>query len=178
MRYLITTLISLFVGLHITNAQHNKHLQLIPASDNVLAGLNIYNEDTGEFMQYYVKDAAWIKNPNVPTVNTSFEKDSQKLQYIQGYEGVAPGMFAYSCSSGHFEFYYLNNNEWTENEFLPKGKLKFKSSDIRMEFTSAKGAVLAYIFAYSTNGKEMKVLQVVDGAWEEITYFPKDIVSN
>lgn len=178
MRYLIITLISFFVGLNVVSAQQNKHLQLIPATDNILPGLNVYNEYTGEFMQYYVKDGEWIINPNVPSINTSFEKSAQRIQYIQAYEGVAPSIFAYSCTTGHFEFYYLNNNKWLQNDFLPKGKFNFKTSDIRMEFTSSKGNVIAYLFAYTTDGKEMKVLQVVDGLWEEISYFPKNIVKN
>jgi len=64
------------------------------------------------------------------------------------------------------------------NEFLPEGTLKFKSTDIRMEFTQANDSTLAYIFAYSTDGKEMKVLQVKNGAWEELSYFPNEVTAN
>ena len=179
MRYFVVTLVCFFLS-YFVNAQQNKHLQLIPANENVLASLNVYSESTGNFTQYYVKDSEWIKNTNIPSIKTSFKNEDQKIQYISGSKTAAPSIFAYSTSSGKFEFYYLNKNKWVLNSYLPKGQFKFKSNDFKLEFSPGNPSNTAYIFGYSTDGKEINVLgvDVDNNVWKEIGYFPKEVGNN
>lgn len=155
-----------------SHSQQNKNYQLIPGKDGVLPALNVYDENTGELVQYFVEDAKWVKNTNVPSISTSFKKGTQKIQYFAGNNKVAPGLFVYSSTTAQFEFYYLNDKKWVLNDNLPKGAPKFKSSDIKMKFSPANDNTLAFIFAHSTNGQELKVLEINDGVWTEIDYFP------
>jgi len=173
--YISLSLLLIVSGIY---AQQNNQMQFLPANDSYIAGINKYSNDTGTFSQYFVKDAQWVLNENIPSFTPIFKPEHQRLQYISPTEGTTPNLFVYSNQTGDFVFYYLKNNEWQINEYLPKGKMNFKSNNIEMEFSPSNEAKSPYIFAYTTDGKELKILEVTDGNWNQIDYFPTSVPHN
>ena len=170
------TLMLLFIFSKLIIAQQNPQLQFIPASEKYFAALNVYIPGTGDFTQYYVKDGIWVANSHIPKFESIFDLSSQKVHYFFT-NNASPHLFVYSTKTGDFAFYFLENNKWALNEFLPIGKLNFSSQNIQMTFTQGNKDKDAFIFANSSSGNEIQILSVTDGIWKRLDYFPENLTN-
>jgi len=153
----------------------DKRMQFFPANDIYFAGVNVYSQSTGNFAQYYVNDGKWTKNETIKSPSLSMNGRGLRMIYRQGDRTVSPSLFVYSTVTGEFEFKYLDGGEWKENTLLPKSRIYLNSRDIRMDYTPGKNGKTAFLSAYSTAGNEIKVLEVINGQWVEIPFFPTKI---
>jgi ABC-type uncharacterized transport system permease subunit len=58
---------------------------------------------------------------------------------------------------------------------LKSGKASFSASDVRMVFHTSTNKSTAFISANSTNGKEISILQMNEGEWMPLDFFPKKL---
>lgn len=152
-----------------------KLMEFFPATSFNQAGVNVFSPKTAELKQYYVKDGKWVHNKNVPSLKPTIKGGDYRMQYLPSPTGGSPNLFLYSANSGEYEFYYLAEGMWKINTLLPGGKVNFKSKDIKMEFTSGSASSTAYMFAHTGNGKELRLMEIQDGKWVYISYFPSSL---
>jgi len=155
-------------------SQENKQLQFTPATEQYYASINSYSSETGDFEQYYVEDSKWVKNENIPSFAPIYDIKDQRIQYIPANEKFTPQLFVYSKRTGEFSFFYLDKNEWANNYNMPSGKTDLGLRNITMEYSKGSAEKSAYIFAYNSNGNKTQLLEVADGTWTEIDFFPSD----
>ncbi len=157
------------------NAQSNTRMEFFPATENYFPSVNVYSTSSGELVQYYIQDGKWIVNSNIGSPEITIKGKDYRLQYLSASDTFNPNLFVYSAQSGEFQFFYLKDSKWVENDLLNDGKVSFKSKDIRMEFSPAAVNKTPYIFAYSVDGKETAVLGISDEKWSKIDYFPSSV---
>ena len=144
-----------------------------PATQFSAAGVNVFSTENADLKQYYVQDGKWVLNENIPQIQTSIKGPHYRMQYFPTANGGSPNVLLYSATSGQFQFYYLEDGVWKINPLLPGGITKFGTGKISMEFTAGNSAQSAFLFA--TTGKEVQVLEVKDGIWEPIDFFPSNL---
>jgi hypothetical protein len=156
-------------------AQSNMRMEFFPGNEIFSASANVYSTSDASLSQYYMNDGEWTINPNVGSPNISVNGGNYRMQYSSQSATYSANLFIYSCKSGEFEFMTLENSEWVPNNLLKSGKANFSSSDIRMVFHPATASAAAFISAHSTNGKEISILQMIDGEWMALDYFPRKV---
>lgn len=144
-----------------------------PATQNSAAGVNVFSTENADLKQYYVQDGKWVINENIPQIQTTITGPHYRMQYFPTANGGSPNVLLYSATSGQFQFYYLEDGVWKINPLLPGGIAKFAAGKINMEFTPGGSGRSAFLFANA--GKEVKVMEIKDGIWEPIDYFPARI---
>ena len=120
-----------------------------------------------------MKGDTWTINPNIKSPKISVKGGKYRMQYTAESDLYAANLFIYSCNSGEFEFFTLDNTEWKQNAILKSGKTSFESSDVRMVFHTSTNTSTAFISANATNGEEISILQMNEGQWMPIDFFPK-----
>lgn len=150
-------------------------MSFFPATQTSLAGVNVFSPENADLMQYYVKDGKWTPNENIPKINTTIKGGNYRMQYMPNPNGGAPNMLLYSATSGEFVFYYLDQREWKVNPLLPGGAISYPGKNVNLEFTPGNGSSTAFMFANSSDGKELRIMEVQDGRWVYISYFPSKI---
>ena len=153
------------------HGQHT-HVEFTPATNNFLPFINSYSPEDG-LKQYYLKDAAWVRNEAIPNFQGDSAIRNMGVQYFS--QGGTPQLFVYSKSSGDFKFYYLTTDGWVVNEIMPTGKIGIASNRISATFSPASNAVTSYIFSHSVDGSKVELLEVVDNTWTPTNYFPQDL---
>lgn len=154
-------------------SQKDMRMEFFPATDKFSAAANVYSINTGDLKQYYMKDDTWTINPNIKSPKISINGGNYRIQYTPESDLYAANLFIYSCKSGEFEFLTLENTEWKKNAILKSGKTSFSSSDVRMVFHKSTNTSTAFISANSTDGKEISILQMNNGQWIPLDFFPK-----
>lgn len=144
-----------------------------PATQYTSAGINVFSPQNAGLKQYFVQDGKWVLNENIPSIQTAIKGQNYRMQYLPSPTGGAPNLLLYSATGGEFQFYYLDEGAWKINTLLPGGIAKFATNNITMEFTRGNSARSAFLFASA--GNEVKVLEIKDGEWEAIDYFPASI---
>lgn len=157
--------------------QHEEHAQLefTPATSNFLPFINSYSPEDG-LKQYYLKDASWVRNEAIPNFEGDQAIRNMGVQYFT--EVGTPQLFVYSKSSGDFKFYFLTTDGWIVNVNKPAGKISIASNDISASYSPASNAVTSYIFSHSNDGSKVQLLEVADGKWSPIPYFPQALPAN
>lgn len=152
-------------------AQPNTQMQFFPANENHFAGLNVYDSNTGEYNQYYVKDGQWVKNGYVPQPKLSIKGGNYRMTFIPGSKLQYAGLFVYSKNSGEFEMFYLENGAWKNNGLFPKYKISY-GGEMVIDFIPAKGAEDAYLTAYSTSSNKFGIYFVNGMKWVKSELYP------
>ena len=171
----VLVLVLITFSLSTVSSQSDTRIEFFPATDNFLPSVNVYSSSEGTLEQYYVQDGSWTLNKNVGSPDISIKGEDYRFQYTPETSDVMADLFVYSVESGEFQFFSLKGNEWKENSLMLKGKASLNSNNIRMDYSPAVGNNSAFITAYSVDDNQLSVLQLVDGAWSHIEYFPKMI---
>jgi hypothetical protein len=156
-------------------SQKDMRMEFFPGTEEFSAAANVYSINSGDLTQYYMKDDTWTINPNIKSPKISIKGGNYRMQYTPESELYAANLFIYSCKSGEFEFLTLDNTEWKQNTILKSGKASFSASDVRMVFHTSTNKSTAFISANSTNGKEISILQMNEGEWMPLDFFPKKL---
>jgi len=96
-------------------------MQYLPESSGTLPGLIIYSASTGEWIQYYLENKTWKKNPNFPQPNITIPKGSLDMHFVHGTPEVLPTLSVSSASTKQFQMFYLEGGEWKINTAFPTG---------------------------------------------------------
>ena len=154
-------------------SQSDTRMEFFPATTNHYAGLNVYSITTGEFNQFYVENGQWVKNNFIPQPPLSISGGDYRMDFIPGGEGSFHGLFAYSRNSGQFEILYLDAEGWKTNPYFPGSVINFGEGDIVLDFTPAQNGEVAYLTAYSVDGKHFGIYYVNGGQWDKSEKFPQ-----
>jgi len=153
-------------------AQKDLRMNFYPANEQYFASLNVYSTQSGEFNQYYVKDGAWVKNPNIPQPKINITGGDLRIKYFAPDSINLAGLFVYSTNTGQFEFFYLKNGVWVLSEYLPGSKISLDSKDIRLDYIPAGDDNGAYITGHTVDANEFGIWYLADGIWKRSELYP------
>jgi len=142
-------------------------LQFLPGTAQSAPTIITYNTSNGKMVQHYLREGQWTKYDAFPSPKVSI-KGPLNVKYLPGGPGELPSLFA-SNNKGAFEFFYLQDGVWKKNDLLPAGKASLNSKDVHVEFTPSIAGNLAFISAFSADGKEFSFYEIKDGAWVKNT---------
>jgi len=104
-----------------TITKGNLKMQYLPDSEATLPGLIVYSATTGEWVQYYLQDKVWKKNPNFPQPKITIPKGSLQMDFVAGTAEVLPTLTVSSANTKQFQMFYLDGGQWKVNTAFPTG---------------------------------------------------------
>ncbi len=171
LRFLILSLFVVSAGTGFS--QSDTRMDFFPANSTHFAGLNVYSTTTGKFDQFFVENGQWIKNNLIPQPTLSISGGDYRMDFLPGNENSFHGLFAYSRNSGQFEVLYLDAEGWKTNPYFPGSVISFGNSKVVLDFTPAQNGEVAYLTAYSVNGKHFGIYYIKDGQWNKSEKYPQ-----
>jgi len=108
-----------FPSVNTTMTKGNLRMQYIPDSGATLPGLTIYSATTGEWIQYYLQNKKWVKNPHFPQPKITLPKGHLDIVFYEGSQDVLPTLTATCAKTKQFQMFYLDGNQWKINTAFP-----------------------------------------------------------
>ncbi len=99
----------------------NLRMQYLPESGATLPGMIVYSASTGEWVQYYLEDKSWKKNPNFPQPKITIPKGNLDIHFVHGSPEVLPTLTVSSGNTKEFQMFYLDGGQWKVNTAFPTG---------------------------------------------------------
>lgn len=102
-----------------------------------------------------------------------------RMEFFPATDFHFAGLSVYSTSTGKFEQFYVENNLWVKNNFIPQPTLSIKGGDYRMSFIPGTDILSNGLFAYSRNTGEFEILYLddKDGTWKKNPFLPGGKIS-
>jgi len=158
------------------SAQKNESRMIIlPASSNYSSSILKYNTKTADIHFYNVENNQWIINARIKSPKLTIKGSEFRIESTQGDSLAFPSLFIYAIDTGEYEFFYLKDEVWLKNPYLPNGNVNINSKDLRINFTKGTAESVAYVSGFSTDGKEVSVLKISNDTWTNIDYYPRNL---
>ncbi len=151
----------------------DKRVQYFEATDSHYGGLFTYSTTTGNLSIYYGENDQWKKETSIASPKLSIKGRDFRMQFLSGTSVTLPGLFVYSTTSGAYEFFYLEDNVWKPNTFLPASKSTLTSQKVRMVYQPAENGTSDYITMYATDKKEFEMVYLNDSSWVKSEFLPE-----
>lgn len=171
----ISLCLLLSFSFYIASAQTDNRVQYFEASESHYGGLFAYSTITGELSIYYAENDKWVEESSITSPKLSIQGSDFRMQFLSGNSSTLPGLFVYSTTSGAFEFFYLEDNRWKSNTFLPSSKSNLSSKKIRMDYQPAVNGTSNYISIYATDKKEFEIVYLNDNNWVTSESLPQKV---
>lgn len=100
-----------------------------------------------------------------------------RMQFFPATDNHYAGLNVYSITTGEYNQYFVENDKWVKNNFIPQPKLSIQGGDYRMKFIPGTNLQYAGLFVYSRKSGEFEMFYLEDGAWKSNGLFPKSKIS-
>jgi len=100
-----------------------------------------------------------------------------RMEFFPATDFHFAGLSVYSTTTGKFEQFYVKNNLWVKNDFIPQPPLSIKGGDYRMNFIPGTDILSHGLFAYSRNTGDFEILYLDNGVWKKNPFLPSGKIS-
>lgn len=99
-------------------------------------------------------------------------QDDTKMQFIPATKDYSAGLNVYSTSTGEMKQYFVMDNKWVQNDYVPSPKISIKGKDYRMQFMAGNQSDLPGLFVYSSKTGEFEFFYLKEGEWMPNEFLP------
>jgi len=110
--------------------------------------------------------------------NSIHAQDDMRMQFIPATKDYSAGLNTYSPSTGEMKQYFVLEDKWAQNDYVPTPEISIKGKDYRMQFIPGNKEVLPGLFIYSGETGEFEFLYLNEGKWMVNELLPSSKISS